>query len=499
MLWENEDLRFNFMSTVGFKIKRPGDGAVKEKISDATGLTWAGEDDSHKHPMRSHPERPERIQACLEVLREEKLIAQCLRVRSSTDHESDVISSSIHSPHYLARLKPKRLKRLAAQTYGHGQSGLIDEAEQYDSVYLTEHSGRAAQRALAESLSLVDALTEGRIRNGMALVRPPGHHAERCCAKGFCLLNNVAECAQVLVTRGERVLIVDWDVHHGNGTQSMFEQAANPMYFSLHRHDRGSFYPGASDTKACRESRPHDASAQFTGSGAGRGYTVNVAWNGGGAGDDEYLTAFESLLIPIANQFRPTVILVSAGFDAALGEPLGGCRVTSSYPDGGFASMTRALCQRIPSACGRVLLVLEGGYKTSVLSRSVASCLRVLLEKSNSAGPMMTSLEQHTYDEDGKATTIKRPRVASTNDITLFEEVAVSAAVPSLRHQGGGLLPQASKAINEVIEAHEEFWALDRKQPPDDDETGVRGTTGAVLIDFFPHEHAAEADENVMI
>jgi len=161
-----------------------------------------------------------------------------------------------------------------------------------------------------------------------------------------------------------RVLIVDWDVHHGNGTQHLFENDPSVLYFSVHRYDNGDFFPGS-----------RDAASHEVGHGPGAGFNINVAWNiawkdRDGMGDDEYLAVWHCLLLPIAARFDPQIILVSAGFDSAIGD-VGGCCVT---PDG-FAQLTRML----QSVCSRVVLVLEGGYETGVVSDCFTACARALL------------------------------------------------------------------------------------------------------------------------
>jgi len=177
----------------------------------------------------------------------------------------------------------------------------------------------------------------------------------------------VAATAAVAQGGVERVLVVDWDVHHGNGTQHIFEEDPSVMYFSVHRYDNGHFFP-------CSK----DAAPEVVGIGAGQGFNVNVAWNVAwkdhqGMGDDEYLAAFQCALLPIARDFRPQLILVSAGFDAAAGD-VGGCCLTPA----GYAQMTRML----QGICPQVVLALEGGYKLGPISKCVSACARALLGES---------------------------------------------------------------------------------------------------------------------
>jgi acetoin utilization deacetylase AcuC-like enzyme len=196
----------------------------------------------------------------------------------------------------------------------------------------------------------------GEVDNGFAFVRPPGHHAEADRAMGFCLFNNVAIGARWLRTQGVgRILIVDWDVHHGNGTQDSFYDDPETLYVSTHQYP---FYPG---TGGARE----------VGRGAAAGRTLNVPLPAG-CGDDEYVAAFTDLIEPVAHQFRPEVVLISAGFDADYRDPLAGMQATES----GFRAMTRVLLRIADRhAGGRLAAILEGGYDLDALRSAVPAVL----------------------------------------------------------------------------------------------------------------------------
>jgi len=178
---------------------------------------------------------------------------------------------------------------------------------------------------------------------------------------GFCFFNNVAIAAQMAVRHWgvKKVAIVDWDVHHGNGTQNMFLDDKSILYFSVHRYDYGGFYPGS------RDAGPH-----MVGRGEAQGYNINVGWNERLMGDEPYRLCFQHVLVPILTDFKPDLILVSAGFDAARGDPLGGCDLTPA----GYATLTSMLMPH-----GKVVLVLEGGYNLESISESFAACTEVLL------------------------------------------------------------------------------------------------------------------------
>jgi acetoin utilization deacetylase AcuC-like enzyme len=209
-------------------------------------------------------------------------------------------------------------------------------------------------------LALLDAIMNGAVDNGFAFVRPPGHHAERHRAMGFCLFNNVAVGAEYLRRRYglQRILIVDWDLHHGNGTQHMFESDPGVLYVSAHQYP---YYPGT-------------GAADEVGRGEGEGYTVNLAFPAG-FGDAEYRTAFTRIIEPIARQYAPQFVLISAGFDAHVRDPLGGMQLTEA----GFTAMTRTLLEIAREhAAGRCAAILEGGYDLTAIRGSAATVLQEL-------------------------------------------------------------------------------------------------------------------------
>jgi acetoin utilization deacetylase AcuC-like enzyme len=218
-------------------------------------------------------------------------------------------------------------------------------------------SFEAAKLAAGGSIELADAIWKGVVDNGFAAVRPPGHHAEADRPMGFCLFNNVAIVARhLLAARGlERVLILDWDVHHGNGTQFSFYDEAAVLYVSLHQYP---FYPGTG------------ASGEI-GRGNGAGYTVNLPMPSG-AGDRDYLAAFRDVVVPIARGFDPQFVLISAGFDAHRDDPLASIELHTEA----FADFTDAMVGVADDCCdGKVMALLEGGYNLEALRASVAAML----------------------------------------------------------------------------------------------------------------------------
>lgn len=237
-----------------------------------------------------------------------------------------------------------------------------------DNAWNEETTPIACRVALGSVYEMARLVCEGRIRNGFALVRPPGSHAEFNRPLGFCYFNTVAIAAKMLKRNLglERILIVDWDVHHGNGIQQMTYNDPNILYISLHRHDNGNFFPGTGTVNEC-------------GQEPGLGKNVNIAWNSKlnpPMTDTDYLAAFRCVVMPIAKSFEPQLVLVSAGFDATEQHPkeLGGYQVTPAC----FAYMTKKL---MSLADGKVVLALEGGYDLQSLCDCAEVCLRALLNK----------------------------------------------------------------------------------------------------------------------
>lgn len=293
-----------------------------------------------RHRSRGHhPERPERLRAARAALDRARLQTIAVAPRDATEEEL----LRVHEAAYL-----DDLARMA------GREGHLDA-----DTYIAADSIAAAWRAAGSACSLVDALLEGRAQRGLALLRPPGHHARPDQAMGFCLLNNIAIAAAHARAHGlRRVAVIDWDVHHGNGTQEMFWEDPSVLYASIHQ---SPCFPGTGD-------------ASEMGEGDGLGATVNVPLSAG-AGDAEYAAAFERVIVPILDEFRPELVLVSAGFDAHRNDPIAGMRLDP----GSFARMTRYLLDVAERhASGRIALVLEGGYDLSGLEASLLASLRTL-------------------------------------------------------------------------------------------------------------------------
>ena len=301
-----------------------------------------------KHaPGDFHPERPERIQVLLDFAAElDKQRFQLLPPRAATRAEIE----ACHGSDYISLVESTSQKNRYA----------LDG----DTITCRDSFG-VGLLAVGGLLRLLDSVATRESQNGFALVRPPGHHALRDQAMGFCLFNTIAIGAQYLkrAHAAKRVLIMDWDVHHGNGTQDAFYDDPSVFFISTHQYP---YYPG---TGAVEE----------TGIKEGEGYTINVPLPAGCA-DAEYLRVFHDIVVPAAKKFAPEWILVSAGFDPHRRDPLGGMGVTEE----GFAGMAELLVQLADQhADGKIAFLLEGGYDLTALRNSVAAVLRVMQQQTN--------------------------------------------------------------------------------------------------------------------
>jgi acetoin utilization deacetylase AcuC-like enzyme len=286
-----------------------------------------------------HPESPVRLAVADKYLESWSGRAQLAPIDLRDASHAEI--ARVHSMEHVERV---------AST--DGQGGFFDADTSASAM-----SYKAALKANGGLMNLVDAALSGQVRHGLALVRPPGHHASKGRAMGFCLYNNVAVAAAHLIEEKglERILIVDWDVHHGNGTEAIFYEDPRVLYFSAHQTP---FYPGTGPVGA-------------VGKGRGRGYNLNVPMP---PGQDSlvYIRVFMDLLAPVARQFKPQFILVSAGFDAHAEDPLGSMQISGL----GYGALAKLLVELADDYCpGCVVLTLEGGYSPEAQARSLLKCL----------------------------------------------------------------------------------------------------------------------------
>src|SRR5229473_7913018 len=291
-------------------------------------------------PGSGHPETPKRLERIMELLEKVPLAGvERRRPRAATPEEID----SAHTAAHRQRLE-----------------GFSGESTQLDpDTAMSPDSYHASLHAAGAAIGAVEEVWDGKASNAFAIVRPPGHHATPSSAMGFCLFNNVAIAAEAALRRGaERVLVLDWDVHHGNGTQDCFYARRDVMYQSVHQYP---FYPGT-------------GASEELGEGPGTGFTVNCPFPAGRI-DADYGAAFHDLFLPIGLLFRPDLILVSAGFDAHRADPLAGMKASER----GFAAMCSTVLQLANETCqGRLVLLLEGGYDLDATAQSVHACLEVM-------------------------------------------------------------------------------------------------------------------------
>ncbi|KAM0815010.1 putative Histone deacetylase [Seiridium cardinale] len=332
-------------------------------------------------PTPHHPEDPRRIEEIMKIFKKAGLVF------AGSDTELVDILKDFPTK-YMWRIPAREATQeeiLTAHTPSHFDyvSSFVDmDTEQLRtlsheldqgraSLYVGALSYEAALLAAGGAIETCKNVVEGRIRNGFAVIRPPGHHAEFDTPMGFCFFNNVPVAAKVCQREYpetcRKVLILDWDVHHGNGIQNMFYDDPNVLYISLHVYDNGTFYPGKPDNPFTP-----DGGIDVVGEGLGKGKNVNIGWENQGMGDGEYLAAFQKIVMPIAQEFDPDLVIISAGFDAANGDELGGCFVTP----GCYAHMTHML---MSLAGGKVAVCLEGGYNLKAISQSALAVARTLM------------------------------------------------------------------------------------------------------------------------
>ncbi|KAJ3856228.1 histone deacetylase complex protein [Lentinula lateritia] len=334
------------------------------------GYVYSSEMTSHFNP-RGHQEAPERITRIWQAIVDGKYNTQMqwLPIRPVTKAEALLVHSQttwdlIEAYQYMS------------------EQQIVDSEAYYEqlSLYVMPGTTRAARLSCGGVIEACLAVARGRLRKVFAICRPPGHHAEPDQSMGFCFFNNVAVATRVVqeLTSIKRILILDWDVHHGNGTQRTFNDDPSVLYISLHRYEGGNFYP-------CGEF----GGMTSCGEGSGLGFSVNIPWPEKGMGDPDYIHAFQRIVMPIAMEFAPELVIISAGFDAALGDELGECKVSPA----GYAHMTHMLSGL---AGGRLVVALEGGYNLNATMKSALAVTKVILGEAPDPLPPMHASETAT-------------------------------------------------------------------------------------------------------
>ena len=290
-----------------------------------------------------HPECPQRLVEIGIRIEDSGLAERLSRVDAREASQEEICL--VHSGDYYRHVASSE-----------GRSVALDP-----DTHTSPDSFRAALKAAGGALALTEQVVKGSLDNGFALVRPPGHHAERAQARGFCLFNNIAICAEhARQALGlERILIIDWDLHHGNGTMHSFWDRKDVLYMSTHQYP---FYPGT-------------GALQDVGQGDGEGHTISVPLPGG-MGDHEYAAIFRDVFAPIAAAYKPDLVLISAGFDTLSTDPLGSMRMSPE----GYGTLTKQILDMAQAtASGKVVITLEGGYDVAAQAVAVENVLKVLL------------------------------------------------------------------------------------------------------------------------
>ena len=314
-----------------------------------------------KHDTGQHVENAKRLEAITSHLQETGLIKQLTPIKPRPASTAEI--ALVHDEQYIADIQD------TAKRGG----GWLDP----DTV-MSADSYEAAIYAAGGVIKGIDAVIDGEVNSAFALVRPPGHHATHRRAMGFCLFNNIAIAAKYALAKYklERIMIIDFDVHHGNGTQGTFYEEPQVLYVSTHEYP---FYPGTGNINE-------------TGEGKGKGTTVNIPLPAG-CGDAEYIEVLEQIIVPVAPRFKPELILVSAGYDTHWADGLALMQVTVS----GFARMVTIIKELADELCGgHLVFTLEGGYNLNALAASVKATLDVLLGKSDIEDPLGQSTRSFT-------------------------------------------------------------------------------------------------------
>ncbi|GMM47971.1 histone deacetylase [Pichia kluyveri] len=313
-----------------------------------------------------HPEDPRRIYRIYKILAEHGLITD--PTLSGSDEIGDYMLKlpirEASKEEILAVHTEEHLKFIES-THNMNKEELLKQTEKGDSVYFNNDSLLSAKLSCGGAIEACKAVVEGKVKNALAVVRPPGHHAEPQAPGGFCLFSNVAVAATAILKSYpesvRKIVIIDWDIHHGNGTQKVFFNDPRVLYISLHRYEQGKYYPGT-----------NAGGADQVGEGLGEGRNVNIPWPVGGVGDADYIYAFRKVVMPICNEFQPDLVIISSGFDAADGDVIGGCHVSPA----GYGQMTHMLKSL---AKGNLCVVLEGGYNLDSIAKSALRVAKVLI------------------------------------------------------------------------------------------------------------------------
>ncbi|XP_015367992.1 PREDICTED: histone deacetylase 6-like, partial [Diuraphis noxia] len=325
-----------------------------DKSIKSTGIIYDNQFSNHLCAWDvNYPENPQRYESIIKRCNELGLIERCIKIQGRNATNDELLMK--HSQNIIDILK---------STDDIQSVDLLQTlSSKFDAIYFHPSTYKQSLLATGSSIELVKAICENKIQNGMAFIRPPGHHAMKSEFCGYCFFNNIAITAEYVLRHYSvsKILIVDWDVHHGQATQQMFYDDPRVLYFSIHRYEHGQFWPNL-----------RQSDWDYTGNGDGQGFNINVPLNATGMRDTDYLAIFHQILLPVASEFQPDLILISSGYDAALGCPEGEMEVTPAC----YAHLVHSL---MGFACGRVAVLLEGGYCLKSLAEGAALTLKSLL------------------------------------------------------------------------------------------------------------------------
>ncbi|KAJ1961990.1 Histone deacetylase hda1 [Dipsacomyces acuminosporus] len=382
-------------------------------------------------PQNPHPEDPQRIYWIYDILDRSGCLKLMQPVRITPIADFQILR--VHTRAHLEFLKQTELQE---------KSTLLTSQEKYNSVYLCKESHYCARLSAGGLLSLCEEVVQGRLDSGIAIIRPPGHHACANRPMGFCLYNNIAIAIRDLQTRGllQKVMVVDWDVHHGNGIQEIFYSDEDVLYFSIHRHESGEFYPCSSD-----------GGMDKVGKGPSKGLNINVPWIESGMGDGDYMYAFRNLLLPVAKEFSPDMIIVASGFDAAVCDPIGECNVSPEC----YACMTSMLRS---VANGKLVLSLEGGYNLDAIANSALACAKALLDIKWKSGivPQPATMVSYATISEAEMNGLPQPHMSYTSRWDArplwdpkLEVPNCYSALPS---------PLGKSVVDQVVKIQRRYW-----------------------------------------
>lgn len=378
------------------------DGGGSQSVGLGVDLSLCME---HAGPT-GHPEAPERLQRVWEAVCAAGFCHRCTLTGSRRATEDEILS--VHDAAHWNHIK-------FMSECGERASSPDDTATPIGGgdMYYVPSSPDAAATSLGTALQLMESIMDASspVTRGFALVRLPGHHACRSKAMGFCLLNNTAVCAKTLRLRYKlhRVMIVDFDVHHGNGIQDAVYKDPNYLYLSIHRYDQGKFYPGT-------------GSARDVGTAAGKGYTVNIPLEAG-YGDADIYACVRDIVVPATEAYGPDFILVAAGFDAGEGDPLGHCCVTPE----GYRWLSRQLLRLAETyADGRIAFILEGGYNPDRLAKNVVQCVQALCDDADPVSSGRFFVE--------RLPSVEQPGVIGQNENVPPPSVSQPSPIVDVRH-----------------------------------------------------------------